>query len=57
MHWVRLIPGTKGVAKKWLGIGIRIEDDVAVTKTGYEVLTRDVPKEVAEIEGLMASTA
>jgi Xaa-Pro aminopeptidase len=46
--------GTKGVAKKWWNIGIRIEDDVLVTKDGCEVLTCDVPKEPDEIEALMA---
>ncbi|MET0124707.1 MAG: Xaa-Pro aminopeptidase [Pseudomonas caspiana] len=43
------------VAKKWRGIGIRIEDDVVVTKKGCEILTGDVPKTVAEIEALMAA--
>ncbi len=47
--------GSKRVAKKWWNIGIRIEDDVLVTKTGNEVLTRDLPKTVAEIEAVMAS--
>ncbi|MCW9025430.1 MAG: Xaa-Pro aminopeptidase [Gammaproteobacteria bacterium] len=47
--------GHKGVAKKWWDIGIRIEDDVLVTKDGCEVLTADVPKEPDEIETLMAS--
>ncbi|MGD9164843.1 MAG: M24B family metallopeptidase, partial [Chromatiales bacterium] len=46
--------GTKGVAKKWWGIGIRIEDNVLVTKDGHEVLTKDAPKSVAEIEAVMA---
>jgi len=46
--------GSKGVARKWWNIGIRIEDDVLVTKDGCEVLTKDVPKGVAEIEALMA---
>jgi Xaa-Pro aminopeptidase len=45
----------KKVAEKWRGIGIRIEDDVLVTQKGYEVLTEDVPREVADIEALMAS--
>ncbi|BAT51730.1 aminopeptidase P [Nostoc sp. NIES-3756] len=35
---------------RWVGIGIRIEDDVLVTPTGHEVLTAGVPKEVAEME-------
>ena len=35
---------------RWVGIGIRIEDDVLVTSTGHEVLTAGVPKEVAQVE-------
>lgn len=67
-HWRELEPGmvltvepglyiplgTRGVAKKWQGIGIRIEDDVLVTAKGPDVLTRDVPKAVADIEAVMA---
>jgi Xaa-Pro aminopeptidase len=34
--------------------GIRIEDDVLVTETGYRVLGKPIPKTVAEIERLMA---
>jgi Xaa-Pro aminopeptidase len=47
-------PGSKGVAKKWQGIGIRIEDDVVVTKDGCDVLSKDAPKTVEEIEAMMA---
>jgi Xaa-Pro aminopeptidase len=46
--------GAKGVAKKWQGIGIRIEDDVLVTADEPDVLSRDAPKTVEQIEGLMA---
>ena len=35
------------------GIGIRIEDDVLVTEDGCEVLTKDMIKEVKDIEGFM----
>lgn len=47
--------GSKGVAKKWWDIGIRIEDDVLVTRKGHEALTADVPKAPDEIETLMAA--
>lgn len=48
-------PGAKGVAKKWWKIGVRIEDDVLVTRDGCEVLTRHAPKEIDAIERLMAA--
>ena len=50
-----IAPDARGVARKWRGVGIRIEDDVAVTKTGCEILSKDVPKDPDEIEALMAS--
>ena len=36
------------------GFGVRIEDTVLITKTGCEVLTAGVPKDIGEIEKLMA---
>lgn len=44
------------VDARWRGIGIRIEDNVVVTKDGHQVLTGGVPKAVDEIEALMATT-
>ena len=45
---------SKHVEKKWKGIGIRIEDDVLVTRSGYEVLSGKLPKEIDEIEAIMS---
>jgi Xaa-Pro aminopeptidase len=44
----------RGLAKKWWDIGVRIEDDVLVTKDSHDVLSKDMPKTVDEIEALMA---
>jgi Xaa-Pro aminopeptidase len=49
-----IAPGTKGVAEKWQGIGIRIEDDVLVTKDGHRNLTAGVPKAIDEVEAVLA---
>jgi Xaa-Pro aminopeptidase len=40
--------------RKWWNIGVRIEDDVLITPGGHENLSDCVPKDVAEIEALMA---
>lgn len=50
-----IAPGTRGVAKKWWGMGIRIEDDVLVTRDAPDVLSDDAPKDPAEIERLMSA--
>ena len=50
---IYISPQNEHVDEKWRGIGIRIEDDVLVTRDGYEILSAGVPKSVAEIEQLM----
>lgn len=45
--------GTKGVPPQYLGIGVRIEDDILVTESGNENLTSGVPKEIDEVEALV----
>jgi len=68
-HWRQLEPGQvltvepglylrgdlKGVPERLADIGIRIEDDVVVRASGGpEVLSADAPKEIADIEAVMA---
>ncbi len=48
-------PDAKGVPAKFRGIGIRIEDDVVVTRGEPEVMSADVPKDADAIETLMAA--
>ena len=43
------------VPEKFWNIGIRIEDDVLVTDSGCDVLTRETPKAAADIEALVGS--
>ena len=52
---IYILDGLEGVDDKWQGIGIRVEDDVLVTEDGFEILTPDAPREVADIEYLMNS--
>ena len=49
-----IAPGAKGVPAKFQGIGIRIEDDVLITKDGHRNLTAGVPKAIDEVEAVLA---
>jgi Xaa-Pro aminopeptidase len=44
---------SEDVPEKYLGIGVRIEDDVLCSNNGPRVLTHKVPKHAEEIEELM----
>jgi Xaa-Pro aminopeptidase len=53
---IYIAAGAKGVPRRYWDIGVRIEDDVRVTRDGREVLTAAVPKEIDEIEAAMSET-
>ena len=48
------IPAGSPCDPKWWNIGVRIEDDALITATGYENLSAEAPRTVADIEQLMA---
>lgn len=48
-------PANEDVEERWRGIGIRVEDDVLVTKDGHEVLTAAVPKSIEAVEAACAA--
>ncbi len=52
---IYVAPDNSNAPKAFRGIGIRIEDDVAVTDSGHEVLTGALPKDPDEIEALVGS--
>ncbi|HEX9625926.1 MAG TPA: Xaa-Pro aminopeptidase [Acidiferrobacterales bacterium] len=49
--------GARDIPESFWNIGIRIEDDVLVTRDGHDVLSADAPKTIDEIEALMRSGA
>lgn len=59
-HVLTVEPGcyirpAENVPEPFWNIGIRIEDDVLITDSGNEILTKDAVKTVADIEGMMQS--
>lgn len=53
---IYIAPDAK-VEDKFKGIGIRIEDNLLVTQTGYENLTQAAPKTITDIQQLMQSSS
>lgn len=49
------IPSGSACEPRWWGMAVRIEDDLLVIKDGHLNLTDTAPKEIADIEALMAS--
>ncbi len=52
---IYIAPDNDDVARRWRGIGVRIEDDVLVTQQGNRILSEGVPRGAEEIEAYMAA--
>ncbi|MDP4200839.1 MAG: aminopeptidase P N-terminal domain-containing protein [Bacteroidota bacterium] len=50
------IPEGSPCDRKWWNIGCRIEDDILITPTGPEILSRNSPRTIPELERLMVRT-
>ncbi len=48
------IAKVKPVFEKYKNIGVRIEDDMLITKTGVEWMTKDLPRKLEDVEAFMA---
>lgn len=51
------MPDEEWVPKAFRGVGVRIEDDVLITETEPEVLTREAPKAVQDLERIIGTNA
>jgi len=47
---IYISPDAKDIPAEYLGIGVRIEDDILVTDSGFENLTADIPKQPEDVE-------
>ena len=54
---IYIAEGTEGVPEEYNNIGVRIEDDILVTGTGYDILTSGAPKTIADVEATMKEKA
>jgi Xaa-Pro aminopeptidase len=54
---IYIAAGSRGVSKRWWNIGVRIEDDVLITRDAPEVLTGALIKQADEIEAYMQGKA
>ncbi len=50
---IYIAPDNEDVARRWRGIGVRIEDDILVTTSGNRILSEGIPRATEEIEAFM----
>jgi Xaa-Pro aminopeptidase len=51
------IAKVRPIFEKYKNIGVRIEDDMLVTKTGVEWMTKNLPRKLSDVEAFMAQNS
>lgn len=51
---VYIAAGIEGVDPKYYNIGVRIEDDLLITETGHELMSKLAPRQISDIEKVMS---
>jgi Xaa-Pro aminopeptidase len=56
-EYAAFIEKVRPAFEKYKNIGVRIEDDLLVTPTGVEWMTKNLPRKISDIEAFMASAS
>ena len=47
---IYILDSLEDIDEKWKGIGVRIEDNIVISDSGFDVLTPNIPRTIDEVE-------